>query len=158
MEPMSAHNRFEMPLWLKATLVAVAALNITAVLIGAALLWTNAGTDSYQSKALTELVAGQHEDQLSACERGNKSRVAEVRNLRADILVLRADRALLAAVFRYSPPSPLAEAYEASIRSKTLAIHRKRQTIDEVIESQASVAVRPGSAKVDCSKAYSLGR
>lgn len=158
MEPLSAHNRFELPTWLKVALVGVIALNVTAVLVGAVLLWTNVGTDSTQGKDIADLIAEQQENNLAACERGNNGRLAEVNNLRSDLIVLRSDKALLEAVADLSPPSPLTAAYETSIRSKTLAIARKRQVVNEVVESQASVAVRPGSVVADCHEAYSLGR
>lgn len=158
MEPMSAHNRFELPRYLKVTLAVVAALNIAAVLVGAALLWTNSGTDEQQGKDIASLIRQQQDNNVAACERGNNTRLAEVGNLRSDVLVLLSDRALLEAVASASPPSPLTAAYETSIRSKTLAIGRKRQVVDEVIESQAAVAVKPGSPVADCDKAYSLDR
>jgi hypothetical protein len=157
MEPLSAHNRFELPAWLKTALVAVIILNVAAVITGAVLLWTNADTDSDQGKDIADLIAQQQDNDVAACERGNNTRLAEVGNLRSDVLVLFSDRALLEAVTAASPPSPLAEAYETSIRSKTLAIGRKQQVVDEVIESQAAVAVKPGSPVADCDKAYSLG-
>lgn len=156
MEPMSAHNRFVMPTWLKAVLVVVAGLNIAAVLTGAVLLWTNAGTDSRQGEDIADLIGQQQDNSLAACERGNDARVAEVANLQGDVLVLRSDRALLEAVQSLAPPGTLAEAYSKSIRAKSLAIKRKRQSVDEVIESQADVAVEPGSPEADCDKAYSL--
>jgi hypothetical protein len=158
MTPLSPHNRFELPLWLKVALGLTFALNVAAVLTCAALLWTNAGTDSQQTTDIAELVREQQHNTLAGCERGNLARKAEVSDLRGDILVLRSDRALLQAVLQASPPGQLSSAYAASIRAKSFAIDRKQRAIESVIRSQAEVAKKPGSPIADCAKAYSLGR
>lgn len=157
MTPLSPHNRFEMPRWLKVVLVFTFATNILAVVACAGLLYVNSTTDSSQGGEIRDLVDAAHADQLAACERGNETREAQIGDLRADLINLRGDLGLLRAVAVATQASPVADVYVEAVDAKERTIRRKRRTIRKTIEAQAPVAVEKGSPIVDCkNKAYSL--
>lgn len=161
---MVVRHQYEMPLWMKRLFAVVGALNILAIITAAALLISNNTTDSSQGSEIraqttqiAALVSAQHQDQLAGCARGNDSRVAEIINLRADLLSLRSDLALLEKAVAFTANTPFAVVYRTAISAKKFALAAKRRAIHQTIAAQSAVAVKPGSPIVDCShKAYPL--
>jgi hypothetical protein len=99
---------------------------------------------------LSGLVSSQHNAQLEACTRGNESRVATVRNLRAD--EVKAKKEL-------RKEELVEQRYPLGVRSDYIAYLRwyvdsKAETIRQTIHSQREVAIEPGSPVVDCHLAY----
>lgn len=103
---------------------------------------------SDQQKAISDVQTGLHDDQLAACYRGNKSRRAQLIKLQSEVTNLSADRDLLRVSL---PPGPLRL---RELAAKNAAITATRAAIAEMVASQATVAVRPGSVTADCLKAY----
>lgn len=161
---MVVQHEYEMPTPIKWLFAAVGILNVVAIIAAAGLLYFNNGTDASQTEAIknqtmqiAKLVGAQHEDQISACKRGNDSRLAEIDNLQSDLISLKADLSLLRVVYAATKGSRLSSIYGAAVQAKELAIQRKRASIRKTIEAQAPVAVKRGSPLVDCAhKAYSL--
>lgn len=97
------------------------------------------------------------------CERGNDSRVANIHNLRSDVSTLRTQLQLWEASLAASSPAevegvppPVLDAFTNNLSSLRKGIHRKRASIAKSIASQAKVAVKKGSPRANCVKAFPL--
>lgn len=97
---------------------------------------------------LQGIITSQHDSNIGSCERGNESRLATVKNLKADRENLRADRDFLQSAISPSPSRV------ALVSQKNATVVKKTAAIKGLIESQSSVAIEPGSPVVDCAKAF----
>jgi hypothetical protein len=93
---------------------------------------------------------------FDTCERGNESREVNVGNLRNDVHTLVTTLALWEAALATSgtgeaPPEVVA-AFNGYLDGLRLGIQHKRRTIRRTIETQAPVAIEPGSPVDDCQR------
>lgn len=101
-----------------------------------------------------------HESQVTSCERGNEARVASIDEKHDDIrFTLRPTLRLWKKVVEAQPldprtPKPVVDAFNDLLTKLEKGIKRKRKGIRRAIAAQAEVAVEPGSAEVDCDKAF----
>jgi hypothetical protein len=157
--------KYEMPEWLRVILGTAGGLTILAILIGGVLLFENAATDSTQGTKIGSLVRRNHRNAVELCQRSNDARVGSIKNLHSDVRTLRTQLRLWEASIAHSTPEQLAqtpqdllEAFNKNLSALRSGIRRKRAAIRASIESQAEVAIKPGSPIVDCQKANSLAR
>lgn len=103
------------------------------------------------------LISGQHQANLDSCGRGNEARLASVKEKHSDLDTLR-HNVRLWEVFRSLLPPTVPPRFTLALDNNIDSLHRgilhKREGITESIESQASVAIKPGSPVVDCAKAF----
>lgn len=103
------------------------------------------------------LISGQHQANLDSCGRGNEARLASVKEKRSDLDTLRHNVRLWEVFQSLLPPEVpprFALALDSNISSLNRGIQHKREGISEAIESQASVAIKPGSPVIDCAAAF----
>lgn len=105
-------------------------------------------------------------NQRKGCERSNRAREGEVKNLRSDAAVEQAQLRLWLAALGEATPAEL-EALEGTealaaltrnVEKLERGVAHKKAAVKHLIASQAKVAIEPGSPRVDCKSAYPLNR
>lgn len=142
-----------------AVLCLITAIVSGSVAIDARSTARNSEQVSQENRDISLLI---HASQIQACQRGNRQRVSTIQNLKADasrlereIVSDRADRDhILMLTPAITGSGQWADTKDAEIRSKRAGIRFKQHTINEQIASISEFAVEPGSAKVDCFRAY----
>lgn len=141
-----AHD--EIPWWERIEVLLVG--GILCVLVLTVLYFTNQVKEYEQQNRANS---------IAACERGNEARVADVRNLNADIERLNAHLASIVRdalnLQRYLPNAQSwIDVKLTEVRALKVAIEDKRAIAQEKIASIEPYAVRKGSPLVDCQRAY----
>lgn len=125
---------------------------------------TAAATALEASRGLHGLQVATVLNQRAGCERANDDRAGEIKNLRSDAAVERAQLELWLAALSEATPEEVAalegtatgKAIEANVERLRRGIEHKKAAVQHKVEAQASVAIRPGSVRADCKTAYPL--
>lgn len=113
----------------------------------------------HQATKLRMLQRGNILAQRENCERSNDARVASIKEKRQSVRSLGKQLAFWDAALEASkdqPPSPLTGVFLTFVGGLEEELATKREGITSSIESQASVAIKPGSPRADCAKANPL--
>lgn len=116
--------------------------------------------------ALHQLQVATVLNQRAGCERSNDDRAGEIKNLRSDAAVERAQLDLwLSALSEASPEevtkleaTKTGEAFTENIHKLERGVAHKKAAVQHKIEAQAGVAIKPGSVRADCKGAYPLNK
>lgn len=99
--------------------------------------------------------------QREACERTNAGRVASIQNLHDDVRTLETQLHLWESLAATASPEAAAQtpktvqdAFDNNLSALRLGIQHKQEAIQASIDSQAAVAIKPGSPVADCKMAY----
>jgi hypothetical protein len=104
------------------------------------------------------IVDREHDAAVETCERTNDARVASVKEKRQSVRSLSKQLDFWEAATEASKgqePSPLMPVFLTFVGGLREELTTKREGIRQAIESQAPVAIAPGSPVVDCTKATS---